>query len=104
PGLYCGQALSSEAPGQGLIHESQADRSRSPGQTVARRTVAGPPASTSTASPATTPVRPKVVRPAKDLSAADQTCSCSEVTTMTAATTTSACAARKISVPSGPHR
>src|SRR5580704_14546903 len=58
-------------------------------QTVARRMVAWPPASSRTASAAMIPVRPRAVRPAKDPAAADQTCQCSKVTTTPPATTTS---------------
>src|SRR5580700_10772110 len=62
-------------------------------QTVARRMVAWPPASSSTASAATTPVRPRADRPAEDPPAVDQRCQCSKLTTTATATTTSACAA-----------
>src|SRR5690349_11294963 len=73
-------------------------------QTVARRMVAWPPASTRTASAATTAVRPKAVRPAEDPLAAERTPQCSNLTTTAPATTTRTCTAMNASVPSGPHR
>src|SRR5689334_23022181 len=73
-------------------------------QTVTRRTVAWPPTSTRTASAATTPDRPRAVRPAEDPLAADRTPQCSNLTTTPPATTTSTCTAMNASVPGGPHR